>query len=621
MGMSRLAMKRPFSAHISRSLTLALGIILAVVMLVGGASLTLALRIYLSVEASAQEFGQILKLDQVHANFDDLILELQQINLTRHLDHTAVALLLQEEISRQLDALDETSRAQAGATEREQAVLADLHRLSEETRALTKRLSTTGRLAAADLDWLNRATHEVPRLTDELAGLHEFRITRLHESSEHLIQAIIAVYVVFTVVGGVLVVVAGFAASRRIGAPLHKLADAARGIAEGRLETRVSVRHANEIGLLAQTFNTMAERLQEHEREVRSARDALEQKVREVRALHHIGTEIARLQQLDRILQAVVDKARELLRCDAVVLRLFGPQGGDLVPPARSGLPEAAEDSDRLVATSAPEFAPGRLALPIRLGDAPLGIIIVSTSKERNFTADEAELLAALATQAANAIERVRLTEDIRNLAVLQERERLAREMHDGLAQELGLLHMKLYGALERLADGQAVADAMREMAHIADRAYEEVRQSIYGLRTFVSQGLGLVPALAEFLHEFSKEYGIKVELEVGEETFAQLSPPSEVQVIRIVQEALSNVRKHAHADHASVRLQREGNGIRVAIEDQGVGWDPLTSTDRLHFGLQGMRERAEGLGGRLQIDTAPGGGTRVIATVPGGGA
>ena len=79
-------------------------------------------------------------------------------------------------------------------------------------------------------------------------------------------------------------------------------------------------------------------------------------------------------------------------------------------------------------------------------------------------------------------------------MAVIQERERLAREMHDGLAQELGLLHMKLCGALERSTDAEAVAQAMREMVYITDHAYEDVRQSIFGLRTFVSRGLGLVP-------------------------------------------------------------------------------------------------------------------------------
>ena len=148
---------------------------------------------------------------------------------------------------------------------------------------------------------------------------------------------------------------------------------------------------------------------------------------------------------------------------------------------------------------------------------------------------------------------------------------------------------------------------------------YEEARQSIFGLRTFVSRRLGLVATLTEYLHEFSAQNGIKVALEVTGGSLGPLPPASEVQAIRIIQEALANVRKHAAAAHAWVRLQKDGSWLRVAIEDDGVGWDreASTSRDRLHFGLETMRERAEGLGGRVEIDTAPGRGTRVVATLP----
>ena len=190
--------------------------------------------------------------------------------------------------------------------------------------------------------------------------------------------------------------------------------------------------------------------------------------------------------------------------------------------------------------------------------------------------------------------------------------------MHDGLAQSLGLLHMKL-SALGSAAGPPAMADAIREMTHIAQHAYEEARQSIFGLRTFVSRGLGLVPTLTEYLHEFSAQNGIPVALEVADGSLGPLSPASEVQAVRIIQEALTNVRKHAAAERAWVRLQKDGPWLRVSVEDDGVGWnrEAPTSRDRLHFGLDTMRERAEGLGGTVEIDTAPGRGTRVVATLP----
>jgi nitrate/nitrite-specific signal transduction histidine kinase len=638
--MNQQLVSAPFPGRISRTLVQAAGVAVGLVLLVGGTSLWLAARIFQNNEAVAREYDHILRLDQVHSIFDDLIFELHQMDSTGRLDRTADALLMQEDIGRQLAALAEAHRGQLGAAEPQHAaVLGDLRRLSEEGLAVTKRLAAgSGRLAEADLEWLNRATHEVPRRTEELAELHRSRISRLLESSQRLLQAIVALYVAFIVVGGALVAVVSLVASRGIAAPLRTLVHAAQGIAEGRLETRVRVASPNEIGRLSHAFNAMADRLEERERELRRAQGALEEKVRETQALYRVGLEISRLQQLDRVLQSVVDRTREMLRGDAAALCLFAPGGGGIVAQATSGPPEAfrarneapggeplpaggASSSDAPSPLIRPEYARAHLAAPLRLGDDDVGAIHVSTREERRFTTDEAELLASLATQAAVAIERARLSEAVRSLGAIEERERLAREMHDGLAQELGLLHMKLQGALARSADTPAVAEDLREMVQITESAYEGVRQSIFGLRTFVSRGLTIVPTLTEYLHEFSAQNGIAVELEVLGGPLGPVPVASEVQAVRIIQAALTNVRKHAKAERARVRLERDGAWLRVTVEDDGVGWDRLAARERLHFGLQTMRERAESLGGRLEVEAAPGRGTRVVATLPGAGA
>jgi len=635
--MSQSFVGKSFPGRVSRTLALAVGVVVAVVLLVGGTSLALAARIFLNNQGVTEEYDHILQLDQVHSLFDDLILELHQMDSTGRLDRATDALLLQEEIVRQLAALRELHRGRLGAGEPPHlAGLGDLLRLSEEGRAVTKRLAArTGRLAEADLEWLNRTTHEVPRRTGELAGFHRSRIAQLLESSQHLLQAIVVLYVAFIVVGGALVAAASLAASRGIATPLETLANAAQGIAEGRLESRVRVASTNEIGLVSHAFNVMADRLQENDRVLRRAQTTLEGKVRETQALYRVGLEISRLQQLDRVLQSVVDRTREMLRGDAVALCLVAPGGGGIVAQATSGPPEAfragdeapkgeplpnggLEHGDVVGPIIHPDYARAHLAAPLRLGDDHIGAIHVSTREERVFTADEADLLAGLATQAAVAIERARLSEEVRSLAAVQERERLAREMHDGLAQELGLLHMKLQGALARSADAPAVAEDLREMVHITESAYEGVRQSIFGLRTYVSRGLGLVPTLTEYLHEFSAHNGLAVELEADGGPLGPIPPATEVQAVRIIQEALMNVRKHAAAERARVRLQRDGAWLRVTVEDDGVGWDRLASKAGLHFGLQMMRERAESLGGRVEIEAAPGHGTRVVATLPG---
>jgi signal transduction histidine kinase len=190
--------------------------------------------------------------------------------------------------------------------------------------------------------------------------------------------------------------------------------------------------------------------------------------------------------------------------------------------------------------------------------------------------------------------------------------------MHDGLAQSLGLLHLKLQGTLARCADCPAAAEDLSEMVQITAAAYEDVRQSIFGLRTFVSRGLGLIPTLTEYLHEFSAHTGIAVDLEVPGGQVARVAVATEVQAIRIIQEALTNVRKHAAASRARVRVERDGAWLRVSVEDEGAGWDGATEQNGLHFGMQMMRERAEGLGGRLDVQAAAGQGTRIVATLPG---
>ena len=617
-----------FPDRIGRTLAASLAVVMVVVLLVGATSLTLAVRIFRNNDVVVREYGHILRLGQIHSLFGELIFELHQVDAASAAARTTHALLLDEDAARQLDALAELHRGEPAEPEREQA-FAELRRLVADARSLTQRMATSGRFTDADIAWLDRASHVVHTRLDELSGLHQAEISRRLESSQDLLRAIFALFLVFMAVGGALVGAASLGANRSLAAPLRRLADAATAIAQGRLDARVRVSSSNEIGQLSHSFNLMADRLQQHDLELLTAQRALEDKVRETQALYRIGTEISRLQQSDRILQSVVDRARELLRAEAVALCLSTP-GSGYAARATSGPPEAfrareaasepAPDATPCAAIR-PEYSRAQLAAPLQLGDETLGVICVSSREQRAFSASEAELLASLATQAAIAIERARLSEEVRSLAAAEERERIARDMHDGLAQALGLLHLKLHAALSQAGDAAAVARALGEMAEIADSAYEDVRSSIFELRTFVSRGLGLVPGLTEYLHDFSAQNGIAVELEVDESALASLPPAFEVQAVRIIQEALANVRKHARADRTRVRLRRDGRWARVEVEDDGVGWDPLAPPGRLHYGLQTMRERAEALGGRLEIDTSPGRGARVVATLPAGSA
>ena len=216
-----------------------------------------------------------------------------------------------------------------------------------------------------------------------------------------------------------------------------------------------------------------------------------------------------------------------------------------------------------------------------------------------------------------------RLKEDkekLQGLATLEERERIAQELHDTLAQELVLLQMKLSEAQMELAPSVSapIRKILEEIRKITEGAYEDVRQSIFGLRTMVSRSLGLIPTLTEYLHDYSEMRKIPVSLKISQPQLFQFSPHVEVQLIRIIHEALTNVFKHAQARKGVVSFELDGSHARVIVEDDGKGFvaDP-TRNHSLHFGLKTMRERAEGVGGRLTIDSAPGKGTKVVVSLP----
>jgi two-component system, NarL family, sensor histidine kinase DegS len=204
--------------------------------------------------------------------------------------------------------------------------------------------------------------------------------------------------------------------------------------------------------------------------------------------------------------------------------------------------------------------------------------------------------------------------------AVLDERARLSRELHDGLAQLVAFLLVRLdtVGSLVRANRHEDALVELEQLRGVAADLYLDVREAIAGLRSRVSER-GLVPALQDYVDEFEERHTVRVVLEADDPT---LRAPDLIgtQLFRITQEALANVRKHAHAARAWVRIRHPTPGLlELAIEDDGIGFDPANaphSTPR-SFGLESMRERAEMLGGRLEIHSTPGSGARIVVAIP----
>lgn len=206
-------------------------------------------------------------------------------------------------------------------------------------------------------------------------------------------------------------------------------------------------------------------------------------------------------------------------------------------------------------------------------------------------------------------------------IAVVHERQRIARELHDSVAQSLGYLHLRLAGIEGQLADDaspQLVAE-LGDLKKVAREAYEEARQAIFGLRSMVSRSLGFVPTLTEYLHDWNRQTAIAVDLKVGSDEPITLAPTVEVQLIGIIQEAMANVRKHARARRVVVGVEPGEQLVTVSIDDDGVGFDPLTvaGQEQRSFGVATMRERAEMANGKLVLTSRAGEGTRVEVTVP----
>jgi two-component system NarL family sensor kinase len=256
-------------------------------------------------------------------------------------------------------------------------------------------------------------------------------------------------------------------------------------------------------------------------------------------------------------------------------------------------------------------------SIPLYFGDTALGIMNVTSADRRRVTRGELRLLSTVAAQVGVALERSRLTEEHARLARVEERARLAREIHDTLAQSLTAIALHLEGGLHQLERSPTEARERLERALATCRAsLEEARRSVLNLRTVPLAERPLPAALAALGRAFTSETGIRVRMRVADGDCTGLPLRTEGELYRIAQEALANVRRHAKASEVIVTLQADARGVRLTVRDDGVGFTPGAARDG-RYGLLGMRERAALLGGRLRIASRPGQGTTIRATVP----
>jgi signal transduction histidine kinase len=245
-----------------------------------------------------------------------------------------------------------------------------------------------------------------------------------------------------------------------------------------------------------------------------------------------------------------------------------------------------------------------------------IGVLIVAHFQPNHYPLQSRILANLFANQVAIAIHNAQLYQRAQDVAALEERNRLARELHDSVAQALYSINLFTDATLMAWETNkpEVVEENLGELADLSRQAMADMRLLIFELRPPALQEVGLVAALQSRLNAVETRTGMQAVIQF--DGAFHLSAEQEDQLYRITQEALNNVIKHAHANQVKVQLTGEAECIRLVIEDDGIGFDPVVGGQAGGHGIRNIHERAEKIGARCWIDSAPGQGTKVTIEV-----
>lgn len=377
---------------------------------------------------------------------------------------------------------------------------------------------------------------------------------------------------------------------------------------------------------------------------------SLETRNRELGALHRISDLAIEAQDAKRVLEEITSAIASLLQAEKVALLIYDPARRELIcqEPA-SGL--SREEIARLRcpvdsnSVAAEVFRTGKLVVrcgpcghgqsgsrlmkslrahslavvPLKTPDRITGVIEVVNKRQGSFDEEDTRLLGILASRAAMVIENARLHDQLEAGAILDERARMARELHDGLAQNLGYLQMKLAKIISyaKTRPEKAREDLLK-LSDVLDASLVEARQAITDMGAATGSG-PWGETIVEYAYDFSRNHNLAVDV-----TFKgpapQLGERVQSELMRIVQEALHNARKHSSSRSAHITVSTANGFMEVTIADNGKGFDlpdAMQSAGIRHFGLANMRERSVRCGGSLEIKTKPGTGTVIKISLP----
>lgn len=487
----------------------------------------------------------------------------------------------------------------------------------------------------------------------QAAGAFVEAIDRLVLSIEKQLSGLTAILNLFQLVmmalavgGAIIMVYTGYL---YVINPLALLSQGLRQLESGDFGVRVDVDTQDEFGQVAAGFNRMAATLQslygKLEIQVANKTRRIEAQRARLEALYEISAFLARATTIEELSKGFSQRVRQVMKADAVAVRWSDEASQRYLMLASDCFPSEMQDEERSVLAGAcacgslqpdartrvipihsQDAAPlqrcakagfqSLVSVPVRLQQRLVGEIDLFFRQPATLNADEAELLDALASHLASALESLRAAALEREAAVGDERALIARELHDSIAQSLAFL--KIQAQLLRAAVAKEQPEHIQTSLDELDIGLREsigdVRELLVHFRTRTNTG-DIEAALRETLQKFEHQTTLPTRLHVSGEGLP-LPADVQIQVLHVLQEALSNVRKHARASHVSLEVTK-GSEWRFAVIDNGQGFDTHRPHGETHVGMKIMHERAARIGAEVGVTSTPGAGTTVTLTVP----
>jgi len=456
----------------------------------------------------------------------------------------------------------------------------------------------------------------------------------LEDNAESKIQLLRLVQVVSVFLTLAVVFITMYLMHTNVLVPLRDLLACAESARRGDFTVRTRHESDDELGRLGHAFNVMAEDLSKMytdlEERVREKTADLERSNRYLELLYNTAKRLNEAPMSDETYHQILRDIEGFVGIGPGTIciaepganrayRLANTRGSVAQMEALCGSSGCerclGEGSTRMFDLHGGEKGqPRTISIPVKDKDQQYGVLMLEVPRDTTLATWQIRLLEAVARHIAIAINVAQRTTQDRRLALLEERNVIARELHDSLAQSLSYLKIQA-SRLEmtlRQSEGNETARAVvKEIRDGISSAYRQLRELLTTFRLKMD-GRGLATALEETVHEFRERSGLAITLENQLVGRCQLSANEEIHILQVVREALSNVVRHAHADQADIRLacRPEGEEVVVQIDDDGIGI-PEQAERRHHYGVAIMSERAHSLNGRLTLSQRPGGGTR----------